>query len=83
MPRGPLAPEVETHHLNADLIAPAVKLPVAAAVTALFRRPAASPTMDSAPGAHEDGETRKDSEPYGARGPKTRAAMTTEEGERP
>ncbi|MGW7690969.1 sodium:solute symporter family protein [Streptomyces asiaticus] len=73
--------EVETRHVNAGLVALAVNVLVAAAVTALFRGPAASPTMDSAPGAHEDRETRKDSEPYGARGPKTRAAMTTEEGE--
>ncbi|WP_413102052.1 sodium:solute symporter family protein [Streptomyces sp. Inha503] len=81
--------EVETHHVNAGLVALAVNVLVAAAVTALFRRPAASPTMDSArgahsaPGAHEDRGTRKDGEPYEARGPRTRAATTIEEGERP
>jgi solute:Na+ symporter, SSS family len=84
--------EVETHHVNAGLVALAVNVLVAAAVTALFRRPVASPTMDSALGAHEDRkdretckdrETSKDRGPHGAHGPKTRAAMTTEEGERP
>ncbi|EXU65357.1 hypothetical protein Z951_26000 [Streptomyces sp. PRh5] len=73
--------EAETRHVNAGLVALAVNVLVAAAVTALFRRPAASPTMDYALGTHEDRETRKDGESYRASGPKTRAAMTTEEGE--
>ncbi|GAA0930643.1 MULTISPECIES: hypothetical protein [Streptomyces violaceusniger group] len=73
--------EAETHHVNAGLVALAVNVLVAAAVTALFRRPAASPTMDSAPGFRGDRELRKDGESYGTCGPKTRAAMTTEEGE--
>ncbi|GDY54871.1 hypothetical protein SVIO_054940 [Streptomyces violaceusniger] len=93
--------EVETHHVNAGLVALAVNVLVAAAVTALFPRPAASPTMESTLGAHEDREHhrdhgphrdcelrkdhefRKDHEPRQDRGSKTRAAMTTEEGERP
>ncbi|MBP8535926.1 hypothetical protein [Streptomyces sp. MK37H] len=75
--------EAETHHVNAGLVALAVNVLVAAAVTALFRRRAAYPTMDSALGAHEDCEPRKDSEPREDPGRKTRtgAAMITEEGE--
>ncbi|MBL1118338.1 hypothetical protein JK364_39120 [Streptomyces sp. 110] len=71
--------EVETRHVNAGLVALAVNLLVAVAVTALFRRPAASPTMESAPGAHEDRGARKNPGPK----TRTRAAMTIEEGERP
>ncbi|WP_413800223.1 hypothetical protein [Streptomyces iranensis] len=80
--------EVETHHVNAGLVALAVNVLVAVAVTALFPRPAASPTMDSALGAHEDRGAHEDHEDHGAHedrgvrkgpGPKTRtrAAMTT------
>lgn len=71
--------EVETHHVKAGLVALAVNVLVAVAVTALFPRSAASPTMDSALGAHEDHGAHEDRGVRKGPGPKTRtrAAMTT------